>query len=92
MVPVAIVRVSANEIRRLVGAPLARVDRDLGIGAQRPCAIDNVAGLVRRKDAFRGNASLDPSLKVGKRVKSVGCLAATSARSEEQPEEIPRLV
>src|SRR4029453_11582142 len=92
MVPVAIVWVSANEIRRLVGAPVAGADCDLGIGAQRPRAIDDVVGLVRREDALRGDASLDPSLQVGKRVKSVGGLAATSARRHEQPEELPRLL
>src|SRR4029434_793482 len=92
MVPVAIVWVSANEIRRLVGAPLAGVDCDLGIGAQRPRAIDDVVGLVRREDAVRWNASLDPSLQVGKRVKSVGGLATTAARRHEQPAELPRLL
>src|SRR5215475_5246397 len=85
-------RVSANEVRRLVGAPEARVDRDLGIGAQRPRAVDDVVGLVRREDTRRGDASLDPLLEVGKRVKSVGGIAATSARRHEQPEELPRLL
>src|SRR4030095_11941554 len=92
IVPVAVLCVSANEIRRLGGAPVAGVDRDLGIGAQRPRAIDDVVGLVRREDALRWNASLDPSLQVGKRVKSVGDLGTTSARPHEQPEELPRLL
>src|SRR4030095_10852616 len=92
MVPVLIVRVSANEIPGLVGASVPRVDRDLGIGAQRPRVVDDIVGVVRREDALRGNASLDPSLEIGKRVKSVGGLAATSARRHEQPEELPRLL
>src|SRR5262245_57944166 len=83
--------VSANEVLRLVGAPQTRVDRDLGIGAQRPRAIDDIVGLVRREDVLRGDTSLDPLLEVGKRVKSVGGIAATSARRHEQPEELPRL-
>src|SRR5262245_7762373 len=83
--------VSATEVLRLVGAPQTRVDRDLGIGAQRPRAIDDIVGLVRREDVLRGDTSLDPLLEVGKRVKSVGGIAATSARRHEQPEELPRL-
>src|SRR5215831_3372648 len=91
-VALATTRVLANEVRRLVRAPEARVDRDLGIGAQRPRAVDDVVGLVRREDARRWDASLDPLLEVGKRVESVGGIAATPARRHEQPEELPRLL
>src|SRR5215510_313174 len=90
-VALATTRVSANEVRRLVRAPEARVDRDLRIGAQRPRAVDDVVGLVRREDALRGDTSLDPLLQVGNRVESVGGIAATPARSHEQPEELTRL-
>src|SRR5262249_57584204 len=90
-VALATTRVSANEVRRLVRAPEARVDRDLGIGAQRPRAVDDVVGLVRREDARRWDASLDPLLQVGNRVESIGGIAATPARPPQHPHELPRL-
>src|SRR5882724_6269647 len=88
----AVARVSTNEVRRLVGTAATLVHSNLGIGAQRPRAVDDVVGLVRREDALRGDASLDPSLEVGKRVESVGPVAAAPARRHEQPEELPRLL
>src|SRR5256885_17241620 len=84
-------RVAAAEVRRLVGAAAAVVHGVLRIRADRACAIDHAAGLVRGEDALRGGALLDPSLEVGKRVEGVGPLAAACARHHEQAEELLRL-
>ena len=61
-VVLAIARVSANEIRRLVSAAATRVDCDLGIRAQRPRSIHYIVGLVRREGERLFVPSLEPAI------------------------------
>src|SRR5882672_1050747 len=84
-------RLAAVEVRRVIGAAAVVVYGVLRIRADRARAIDHAAGLVRREDALRRDALLDPALEVGHRVEAVGPLAAARARHHEQAEELLRL-
>src|SRR6266850_8353640 len=91
VVAFAIARVSANEVRRIVGAAATLVHGDLGIRTEGPRTIHYTAGGVMCDDFLWWDAMLDPSLEIREWVERAGSLASVPSRRHEQPIELLRL-
>jgi hypothetical protein len=69
---VAIVRLPADEVRRIVDAARSDILRHLRIGTDRTHAGNHAIGHPGSDDILGGDALLDPLLKRGQRIKFIG--------------------
>src|SRR5690242_2948059 len=82
----------AAEICRVVDAAGAFVLRHLGIRAELSCPIDPAAGAVRRDDALRRFAALDPPVQGADFIEGIGPVATAAVGHPRRHEEADALV
>ena len=91
---VVIMRLSANEVRRIIDAAGPHVPRNLRVGTDGTCAGYHPTCHPRSDDFFRRDTLLDPLLQRGQRVPCIGPAGGGSAAmpdigQQEESDEIP---
>src|SRR4029434_350188 len=97
VMPVAIVRLSANEVRRIVDAARPHVLRGLGVGTNRTCAGYHPTCHSGSDDLLWRDPLLDPLLERGQRIPRIGpsrggSTAMPHIGQQEESDEVFRFV